>query len=87
MNNDTDYGQKNSFRAEAYHRLDIAVQFHKKKKRYERTWEVGLYNAYSRRNPFFYNMYRIVSDGRPINVLKRYSLFPVLPSVSYNFKF
>jgi hypothetical protein len=87
MNNDTDYGQKNSFRAEAYHRLDLAVQFHKKKKHFERTWEVGVYNAYSRRNPFFYNMTYAVSEQKLINVLKRYSLFPVLPSVSYNFKF
>jgi hypothetical protein len=86
----TEYGEKNGFRAEAYHRMDLAIQFHKKKKRHERTWEFGLYNAYNRRNPFFYNIDSKDDKNNPnqrINVLTRYSLFPVLPSFSYNFKF
>lgn len=84
----TEYGDKNSFRAEPFHRLDLAVQFHKKKKRYERTWEIGLYNAYNRRNPFFYDISEEkLANGNTKTTLKRYSLFPVLPSVSYNFKF
>ncbi|KAA6438229.1 TonB-dependent receptor [Dyadobacter flavalbus] len=85
-----EYGRKNAFRAEAYHRMDLAIQFHKKKKRHERTWEFGLFNAYNRRNPFFYNIDSKEDKNNPnqrINVLTRYSLFPVLPSFSYNFKF
>ncbi|NIJ52628.1 TonB-dependent receptor [Dyadobacter arcticus] len=89
-NLNTEYGKKNSFRAEAYHRADLAIQYHKKKKRFEQTWELGVYNAYSRKNPFFYEI-----RGKPdpkdtsilTNVLTRYSLFPILPSVTYNFKF
>ncbi|CAG5005419.1 hypothetical protein DYBT9275_03578 [Dyadobacter sp. CECT 9275] len=84
----TEYGEKNSYRAEPYHRMDVAIQFHKKKKRHERTWEFGLYNAYNRRNPFFYDIEeKKKENGASQNVLKRYSLFPVLPSFSYNFKF
>jgi hypothetical protein len=86
----TEYDKKNSFRAEPYHRMDVAIQFHKKKKRHERTWEFGLYNAYNRRNPFFYNIDNKEDKNNPgqrINVLTRYSLFPVMPSFSYNFKF
>lgn len=86
-----EYGEKNSFRAEPFHRADIAIQFHKKKKRHERTWELGFYNAYNRRNPFFYNIdSESVTDGsvtRSKKSLKRYSLFPILPYFSYNFKF
>lgn len=83
-----EYGEKNSFRAEAYHRMDIAIQFHKKKKHHERTWEFGLYNAYNRRNPFYYDVSTTTdANGVRKNVLQRYSLFPVLPSFSYNFKF
>ncbi len=85
-----EYDKKNSFRAEAYHRMDLAIQFHKKKKRHERTWEFGLYNAYNRKNPFFYNIDSKEdkkNPGQNVNVLNRYSLFPVLPSFSYNFKF
>jgi hypothetical protein len=86
----SEYGQKNSFRAEPFHRMDLSVQFRKTKKSHERTWEFGLYNVYNRRNPFFYDL----SDGTTENgtpaekrTLKRYSLFPVLPYFSYNFKF
>ena len=86
------YGEKNSFRAEPYHRLDFAMQFLKKKKHHERTWELGVYNAYNRRNPFFYDLATepIEQTSGTVTsktVLKRYSLFPFLPSVSYNFKF
>ena len=88
-----DYGPKNSFRAEPYHRFDLSLQFHKKKKYHERTWEVSIYNLYNRRNPFFYNLTsRTVYDanGRPTgskNVLQRISIFPIVPTLSYNFKF
>lgn len=82
------YDSKNNFRAEAFHRLDLSIQFHKKKKRYERTWEVSVYNAYNRKNPFFYDISQNQSPGGTMQrSLKKYSLFPVIPSVSYNFKF
>jgi hypothetical protein len=85
-----DYGEKNSFRAEPYHRLDFGIQFHKKKRRHERTWEFSFYNLYNRRNPFFYNLQTKSGNGpgQPsTTVLKRYSVFPIVPSFSYNFKF
>lgn len=84
------YDEKNSFRMRAYHRLDLAVQFHKNKgKNMKRTWEIGVYNAYSRRNPFFYSIrseYSGSSSARK-NVLEQYSIFPIIPSVTYNLKF
>ncbi len=82
-----DYGNRNSFRAEPYHRLDLAAQFHKVKKRHERTWEFGIFNAYNRRNPFFYQAVPDPSPGATRTILQRISLIPVIPSVSYNFKF
>ena len=92
-----EYGNKNSFRAEPYHRLDLGVQFHKKVKKHERIWDFSIYNAYSRKNPFFYSAERQQNFGvfDPKNptanpaklVLKRFSLFPIIPSFTYNFKF
>lgn len=80
-------GSRNSFRAEAYHRLDVAVQFHKKKRWGERTWEVGLYNAYNRQNPLYYYLKTENSpEGQRSRLVKR-ALFPVIPAVTYNFKF
>jgi len=84
----SEFPAKNSFRAEAFHRMDLSIQFHKKKKRHERTWEFSVYNAYNRKNPFFYDRSEEkMNNGEWKTVLKKYSLFPVLPSFSYNFKF
>lgn len=40
----TQYDGVNNFRGEAYHRLDLAIQLRKKKRRYERTWEFAIYS-------------------------------------------
>ncbi|GAA4447778.1 TonB-dependent receptor [Nibrella saemangeumensis] len=84
-----EYGPRNSFRAEAYHRMDFSIQFHKKKRHHERTWELSVYNLYNRRNPFYYDLdTKEQGQGQPpVTVLKRYSVFPIVPSFSYNFKF
>ncbi len=88
FNDLSDYGAVNDFRMKAYHRLDFAVQFHKKLNNRERTWEFGLYNAYNRKNPFFYyieNEY--YSNDTQITKLKQVSIFPVIPSITYSVKF
>ncbi len=76
------YNGRNSYRMPAYHRLDFSANFHKEKKWGTRTWSLGLYNAYSRQNPFY--LYFTNSTPR---ALKQVSLFPIIPSVRYAFKF
>ncbi len=78
-----EFGEKNNFRMRAYHRLDAGIQFHKQKKWGERIWEISVYNAYCRLNPFFYFYESTQVYGR----LKQVSIFPVIPSFSYSFKF
>jgi len=81
----SEYGEKNAFRMAPYHRLDVGIQFHKKLRRYERTIEVSVYNLYNRHNPFFYFIgYEDYTNKR---VLKQISLFPIIPSISWNIKF
>jgi hypothetical protein len=86
--NGTEYTDRNAFRMRAYHRADIGVQVMKQKKRGVRTWEFSVYNSYNRQNPFYY----FIGPEEQFNpdskqVLKQVSLFPILPSVSWNFKF
>ena len=84
----TDYGEVNSFRMKPYHRLDLAFQFIKQKKTHERTWEIGLYNAYSRKNPFFYFLEEMYDNNNTVTTkLKQVSIFPIIPSVTYSVKF
>ncbi|MDX5347038.1 MAG: TonB-dependent receptor [Hymenobacteraceae bacterium] len=86
----SDYENMNNFRMEAYHRLDVGVQFTKDLEWAKRTWEISVYNIYSRRNPYYYYMgYRSSNLNDPNNqrVIKKVSMFPFIPSISYNLKF
>lgn len=88
------YGERNANRMRPYHRLDLGVNFRKKKKWGERTLNISLYNAYARQNPYFYFVDEEVQQdgqgnntGEPRTFIAQQSLFPILPSVSYGFKF
>jgi hypothetical protein len=75
---------RNGYRMPSYHRLDFAVNLHKQKNGYKRTWSWGVYNMYSRQNPF-YLYFANDDDGDP--GLFQVSLFPIIPYFSYQFKF
>jgi outer membrane cobalamin receptor len=85
------FGQRNNYRMPSYHRMDIGFNFHKQKKHGIRTWNLSLYNAYSRQNPFFLYFesttdaeYKLTGKSRKLTQL---SLFPIIPSFSYSYKF
>jgi len=75
----TVYGDRNAYRMPSYHRGDVSIRFSKEKPRWTRAWILGAYNVYNRKNPFF--IYQ--ENGN----FKQVSLFPVIPSISYQFKF
>ena len=77
------YGDRNSTRLAAYHRLDIGFNRTKKKKRLTKTLSFGAYNAYNRKNPFF----AYLTYERGNRVAKQVALFPIIPSISYRIQF
>ncbi len=79
----TQIESRNNQRMPAYHRLDLSVNLHKQKKRGSRTWSFGIYNVYSRQNPFVVN--RVARNNKL--VLEQQSLIPILPYAAYSFKF
>ena len=83
------YDARNNYRLAPYHRLDISASNKKVakifKKKYEREWSFGLYNAYSRQNPYF--IYFDIDALTTKPTAKQVSLLPIIPSISYNFKF
>ncbi len=94
----TEYVSRNNYRTPSYHRLDVGINMHKVKERGTRTWNISVYNMYNRRNPFFiywqedYSLIPNPADpGQYLfqskTVLKKVSLFPIIPSVSWSFKF
>jgi outer membrane cobalamin receptor len=78
------YSGRNGYRMRAYHRLDLSYTTTKKKKWGERSWVIGVYNVYSRRNPFFLD---IGYDEQRNKKFIQYSLFPFIPSIAYRFTF
>ncbi|MEM8966385.1 MAG: carboxypeptidase-like regulatory domain-containing protein [Bacteroidota bacterium] len=81
-----DYGERNSYRMRAFHRLDASITFHKKTRWGKRAWVLGVYNAYSRRNPFYLYLDES-SDPSRESQFRQVSLFPIIPSISYRFNF
>lgn len=85
-----EYGARNGYRMPPYHRADISVTYYgKKRKRWQSSWNLSIYNVYSRQNPFFiyFDSEGSIADGSFRVVAKQVSLFPILPSITYNFKF
>ena len=84
-----DFTSRNNTRLRNYHRLDVSFSYKKTRKlfgkKYESEWVFGAYNLYSRLNPYF-----VFLEPNPITKqpeAKQVSLLPIVPSVSFNFKF
>lgn len=83
--------EKNSFRMSNYHRMDLSISFRKEKKWGTRTWVIGAYNAYWHRNPYYLEVReRNQCNGQDCSTrreVREISILPIIPSVSYQFKF
>ena len=87
----TEWGERNSYRMAPYHRLDFSLEWkNKSTKKYESSWVLSIYNIYNRQNPYFIYF---ETDGRiggeeAVQIrAQQVSLFPIIPSISWNFKF
>jgi hypothetical protein len=85
-----EYIDRNSFRMPSYHRLDLGLIFKFKPKWGESDLSLNVYNVYNRRNPYFI-YYEEIKDANNVNTVgfkaKQVALFPIIPSITYNFKF
>ncbi len=86
------FSRINQYRLAPYHRLDLSATYAptpKKERKWKHSWVFSLYNVYSRQNPYFlyYNQTGSAFAGTLEVQAKQVSLFPVIPSVTYNFKF
>jgi hypothetical protein len=86
----SEYGPVNSYRMPAYHRGDISATYTRKKnKKFQSSWNFSIYNVYNRYNPYYIYF---ETTGNPSDYYidtqaKQVSLFPILPSITWNFKF
>ncbi|MEL6674384.1 MAG: TonB-dependent receptor [Bacteroidota bacterium] len=83
------FQDRNSFRMPAYHKGDVGFVWRFFPKWGEADLTISAYNAYNRRNPYFIYFENVVNeDGIPTAYkAQQVALFPVIPSITYNFKF
>ena len=87
----TEYGPRNSSRLPSYHRLDLSATFTPKPnstKRFGSSWTFSIYNVYNQKNPFFiYYSFEVDSaEGTAEASGSSVTLFPLIPSITWNFK-
>jgi outer membrane receptor protein involved in Fe transport len=87
-----EYSRINAYRMAAYHRIDIAATYTPKRKensKFNSNWVFSIYNIYSRQNPYFiyYDQEGSAATGDLKVSAKQVSLFPIIPSVTWNLKF
>src|SRR5690625_2914344 len=90
------YQTRNTVTLPSYHRMDLSIV-----RSFEASWgshdlNLSFYNLYNRRNPYFLyldaEMKNLLENGDNLEVpvkitARQVSLFPILPSISWNFKF
>lgn len=87
------FSDLNAYRVFAYHRADISAIYKPqrkkvKKNKWEGSWAFSIYNVYSRQNPYFLYLDTDGDVNKGIDVkVKQVSIFPIIPSITYNFKF
>ncbi len=81
------YTQRNGYRMPDYHRLDFGLTWIRKQTaKFESSWNFSVYNAYGRENAYFIS-FRQNKENPEKTEAVQISLFKIIPSISYKFKF
>ena len=81
------YTERNGYRFPNYHRLDIGLTLiAKQTPKFESSWNFSLYNAYNHLNAFSIT-FQQNKDNPALTEALETSLFGIIPSATYNFKF
>ncbi|MEL6864760.1 MAG: TonB-dependent receptor [Bacteroidota bacterium] len=82
------FGEKNSLRLPANHRLDVGVHRQFVRGIWQHKLSFGVYNLYNRQNPLYYRLSR--DNQNPLtpgeSLYKQATLLPILPYISYNIR-
>jgi hypothetical protein len=83
------YSERNGARYDDYHRLDLSLSLqgkNKKSRPWTGEWVFSIYNAYNQKNTWALNFIQDTENPEITYAEKTY-LFPIIPAVTYNFKF
>jgi hypothetical protein len=81
------YSSRNSYREPSTNHLDLGATMEgKQHKKYHSSWTFGIYNVYNRKNPYtitFQDSKTVPNTTEAVET----SLFGIVPSITWNFKF
>lgn len=83
------YSERNGARYDDYHRLDLSLTLkgrNRKNHAWNGEWVFSVYNAYNRKNTWVLN-FKQDSENPDKTYAEKTYLFPIIPSVTYNFNF
>ena len=81
------YTERNGYRMPPYNRLDLsATWITKKTAKFESNLNFSVYNAYARQNAYFIFFQKDPNNPNNTQAVQ-VSLFSIIPSITYNFKF
>jgi hypothetical protein len=83
------FTKRNDFRMPSYHRLDIAASLKGKNKpgrRFSGEWSFSIYNVYNRKNAWLV-FFKSNEENPEITEAYKLYMFPIIPAISYNFRF
>lgn len=81
------FTERNGYRMPNYHRLDLGLTLKgKETKKFKSSWNFSVYNAYARENAYSIS-FRESETNPGVMESVQFSLFSIVPSVTWNFKF
>jgi hypothetical protein len=82
------YSERNGYRLPNYHRLDLSatIALNKPESKLKNDLNISVYNVYNRKNPF---TIFFTPEEQGSNTMKAYalSMFGIVPSITWNFRF
>ena len=82
------YTERNGYRMPAYHRMDLgATYLTSKTERFESQLAFSIYTVYNRKNAYMIYFEPVDEEHPEVLQAVKITLFPIIPSVSWNFKF
>jgi hypothetical protein len=81
------YTERNGYRMPAYHRLDISLSLDgKNRKKLKSGWDFSVFNLYNRHNAYLISFRENETVQGSVEAVKL-SLFGIVPSITYKFRF
>lgn len=83
------YNKRNNYSMPAFHHLDLSATYTPTKnenRKWQSEWVFGVYNVYNRKNAASIS-FRSVEGSDNLTETTKLSIFGIVPSITYNFKF